>query len=566
MRSVTDVLIKQKQRGDTEPASIPMVEWFLAISKRLSPLLQELESCHEKNIDQIIEQVLTTASQLNKFESSLSTFLSRVPGQELNPSTSKGLVRRLAKLGQYHRYSRYLFKTAKTTDLFGHAMVLTAGLNADLFAKAPISSDIISLGDCLDRCQPLPKASKARLFQQLDITASKADAGFTVAAKKVILESRIHAEIQLLTHYELKRVRLPPRIICSNKDACYLCNETTKLHGQFKIPKSHGRLYTAWNLPALPAHKNLRSRLNLELESRIGSLCRDILASPRRRVFMHPNESTVFPLSASMTTLQSVPGSLSRLPIIAAALSTSEDQHDERSMQTVRLLSSPKRSLQTIIERPASLATPETSTGSVSSDEREEKKVESTTQQAQIPSILVCPDGVDEATACQPHGEERGQNRDDQGTGPSLSDTGSDVPDESVTPRKNDKGKGKAIDYGGSRADIPLSGEDLSLELPIQLSQGVAVNCRMIGDQWPRCFVAGKLSLYPEFLGRKRSKNSDSLELQVEWLGEEEATKVNCAVMDVETMEGAVDVDSGSPDHVILRYGHDNVRIIVIRS
>ena len=60
---------------------------------------------------------------------------------------------------------------------------------------------------------------------------------------------KVHAEIQLLFFYELNPKRLRPRVICSSKSACYLCDLFFKLHGQFYIPRTHGRLYYKWTLP-----------------------------------------------------------------------------------------------------------------------------------------------------------------------------------------------------------------------------------------------------------------------------------------------------------------------------
>ena len=60
---------------------------------------------------------------------------------------------------------------------------------------------------------------------------------------------KVHAEIQLLFFYELNPGRLRPRVIYSSKSACYLCDLFFKLHGQFYIPRTHGRLYYKWTLP-----------------------------------------------------------------------------------------------------------------------------------------------------------------------------------------------------------------------------------------------------------------------------------------------------------------------------
>jgi len=60
----------------------------------------------------------------------------------------------------------------------------------------------------------------------------------------------VHAEIQLLFHYELKGQNNAPQVILSTKKPCFLCASFFALHGRFYIPKSHGRLYEKWTLPS----------------------------------------------------------------------------------------------------------------------------------------------------------------------------------------------------------------------------------------------------------------------------------------------------------------------------
>src|SRR5271167_475092 len=64
---------------------------------------------------------------------------------------------------------------------------------------------------------------------------------------------RIHAEIQIIYHYELNPVPISPRVICSSKSACFLCNLFAQVHRKFYIARTHGRLYENWKLPATSA-------------------------------------------------------------------------------------------------------------------------------------------------------------------------------------------------------------------------------------------------------------------------------------------------------------------------
>ncbi|KFY80281.1 hypothetical protein V499_00835, partial [Pseudogymnoascus sp. VKM F-103] len=84
---------------------------------------------------------------------------------------------------------------------------------------------------------------------------------------------KVHAEIQLLFFYELHPHLPRPRIICSSKSACYLCNLFFSLHGVFHIRRSHGRLYEKWTLPDwLPIPEPRRAELGVLVTQLDGAL------------------------------------------------------------------------------------------------------------------------------------------------------------------------------------------------------------------------------------------------------------------------------------------------------
>jgi hypothetical protein len=66
----------------------------------------------------------------------------------------------------------------------------------------------------------------------------------------VKLDNRVHAEIQLVYHYAQNPQGIfQPRVLCSSKEACYLCNLFIQTHGKFHTPRSHGNFYREWRLP-----------------------------------------------------------------------------------------------------------------------------------------------------------------------------------------------------------------------------------------------------------------------------------------------------------------------------
>lgn len=59
----------------------------------------------------------------------------------------------------------------------------------------------------------------------------------------------VHAEIQLVVHYEIWPKECLPRIIGASKHACYLCYAFVRAHEQFHLLKSHGQIYNQWTIP-----------------------------------------------------------------------------------------------------------------------------------------------------------------------------------------------------------------------------------------------------------------------------------------------------------------------------
>lgn len=112
-------------------------------------------------------------------------------------------------------------------------------------------------------------------------------------------KKRIHAEIQLLFHYEQQpQIKLRPRVICSSKNACFLCNTFIRLHNQFYTPKTHGKLYPLWTLPDISTLSLGRSRIEElgKLYKQFNSLIEEKVIScleTKSLVRLYDNESRI---------------------------------------------------------------------------------------------------------------------------------------------------------------------------------------------------------------------------------------------------------------------------------
>lgn len=162
------------------------------------------------------------------------------------------------KVAMYHRTTECLLRSAARFRIFRSVRISLVHITAQKYPRvAPDTRTIDFIGDVRSR------PNFARLLSRIGdiqnhITAQEYE------------KYPVHAEMQLLFHEELKpRDGLAPRVICSNKKACYLCNLFFNLHGKFLIPTTHGRVYEKWALPCIETTSQNGSERLL-----ISSLCR----------------------------------------------------------------------------------------------------------------------------------------------------------------------------------------------------------------------------------------------------------------------------------------------------
>lgn len=210
------------------------------------------------------------------------------------PSLKAYLPRAMSKIGRYFRVACELINAARSPEY-------------NLFRSISIQSiekPHIDISFIADHPVGFDKAAQrvARSSHQHFLNAYGSG---SISAARTKFESRmsncpipwkVHAEIQLLLFYEQQPHVPRPRIISSSKSACYLCDLFIHLHGEFCIPRTHGRLYDRWILPEEPlndsaANRNLLpviDKFNAALETKIVHTLRC-----RPRPFAHPNESVL---------------------------------------------------------------------------------------------------------------------------------------------------------------------------------------------------------------------------------------------------------------------------------
>jgi hypothetical protein len=83
---------------------------------------------------------------------------------------------------------------------------------------------------------------------------------------------KIHAEIQILFYYEMHPNIRRPRVVCSSKSACFLCDLFIKIHAKFYVARTHGVLYC--RLPKMQqAGGGAGVSSLLKMEARLQGIC-----------------------------------------------------------------------------------------------------------------------------------------------------------------------------------------------------------------------------------------------------------------------------------------------------
>lgn len=239
--------------------------------------------------------------------------------EALDPGMGKALKDKFEKLAQYRKVALCLFGYARKIELFQEFDIEGVGYAPSLI-PAPSLSEKLDLGALLEALS-VNAARKQLLLERMRQQGHhgrsfKPAQSFKATASNALSSGKVHAEVQLLFHYEIPQRGLSPRVITSTKSACFLCNALFQLHGKYHIPTTHGRLYAGWLLPSGmgPSADLLTRKLSDLLQGHNKRIIRELMSnSPRRRLYSG-NESVIFRL---------VPPILSAVHSIASTVATS---------------------------------------------------------------------------------------------------------------------------------------------------------------------------------------------------------------------------------------------------
>ncbi|KAL2259416.1 hypothetical protein VTK26DRAFT_6920 [Humicola hyalothermophila] len=584
--------------------SRPKSERFINGATLLLERLEELERCQQKDVLSCIKRVLRAAHRLNT-TNDFDKLFPELTASELNPTTKTGFESRLGKLAMYQQCSLYLSKMAKESALFDSLVVTCVSLDSPLFTRNVTTVEEACLNNCLFRCRGGSKLLSDPKALNTKLKTNKAE--FRSTVQKLIKESRVHAEVQIVCYYELHPIVKKPRVICSSKDACYLCNLFIRLHGTYHIPRTHGNLYPGWRMLPIPALEPVQAKLNRSLEIRIAELIRRVDDAANKEVTcQNANESSVFPFPVLLPALASST-LLARVQEMNDASQHPQKEHSRApeaspNPRSQTLPTGPSNSVVPALQ--ASDADPppteqvQTATAELpgagsfhgcegsheskhdTDKEAAEKTVEEQGELPSVPPQTPNPTGgdapgIDFELGLQPEKvqgsgcEDRCQPKADQEQEPEQELDPNPIPPtptptpESATPT--------------SSLSPPTRVVHLPPQIVLARGQVFSLPVNHAAVETLPCLTAGSITIYPDhFRGPVRdtrpasSSRSQIVEMQIQWLPPERAAAFRVArprgFMALDGHSKGVDLDGGSAECVYLANGEDVAMVELVRG
>ncbi len=264
-------------------------------SERLAETFKQFETARDSDAASSLSQdmLIDVLLQIYGFDvSSLQAALQT--SSSIDPSLMVYLPQALGKLRRYYCIACDLIDAARSSKytLFGRISI--RALKQPQLNTAALSHDLAGFDQVLHRITGSTHRQLRRGYPEGLVSTARRK--FQSRMSNCATPWKIHAEVQLVLFYEQSPQIPHPRVISSSKSACYLCDLFIKIHGKFKIPRAHGRLYDRWILPEWPMVESCSSEHLISVIGRFNSTLEGKILhtlSHKRLACRHPNESVL---------------------------------------------------------------------------------------------------------------------------------------------------------------------------------------------------------------------------------------------------------------------------------
>ncbi|KAF2850021.1 hypothetical protein T440DRAFT_112881 [Plenodomus tracheiphilus IPT5] len=237
----------------------------------------------------------------------LKSLLDILPNRDMCPSSRQNLVNIVAKVSRYREAAGYLYRTAKRYQIVRCMKTVIVNLPDEAFQRTSAANRDPVLTRTIQRITGGHRQPEiSHLCHLLKVTEQQLYKQFAQQTRMTLEKAKMHAEVQLIYYCDENKSGNMPRVICSCKDACFLCNAFISTHGKMYTPRHHGRLYPGWRLPTNPQSANLEKRFAAVLEKQVRDSLGTLLTRRSKTKYPDPNESTLLTLALSTSTLRTV--------------------------------------------------------------------------------------------------------------------------------------------------------------------------------------------------------------------------------------------------------------------
>lgn len=273
----------------------------------LRGLLAELDNFeaadnpHHEDLSRIVRSITRVIDTVP-----IKNLLESLRPQDMERELQTWLLGCFMKIRRYSEVASILCHRARRIPMLRNVRVQIISSVSNLRGPSIESENIMSIWQSLARFQYNGETVQMEMLPGwLRRRVQSSSNEYTKNVRNLLKEAKVHAEIQLLVYYEKHQVQcIRPRILAASKKACALCNTLILMHGAYRVPKSHGKLYRGWRLPVEHQKGALQHDLNVELESSISkTIARLIPLSEKPRNGYDDNESSIYSFNLSASTV-----------------------------------------------------------------------------------------------------------------------------------------------------------------------------------------------------------------------------------------------------------------------
>lgn len=281
-------------------------------SEKAQTLIHALDAWSGHQTDARLKEVVQRVFELGQLEG-LQQLIDNIPNRDIAPSSRTNLLNIVGKVSRYREAARVLYRMAKKFPIARRYKIIAISLPEDSFRRPPTtvpSTPPPTLASVLTRIRGGSSQSARRkgrktmtqIYRILEKSEQEVNEKFISYRTQTLQEAKIHAEVQLAHHYDTQHVHPRPRVICSSKNACYLCNVFILLHGKLRTPKCHGRLYFGWRTQAVTEASLGMDVLVKRLENQVLESIELMMERRQKIYYPDPNESTLLTIPHSFST------------------------------------------------------------------------------------------------------------------------------------------------------------------------------------------------------------------------------------------------------------------------